>query len=110
MCLNYKKFSYISVIFKYFDKNNKALEGIIRNFSYKMDELPVKCLQSENISNYKFIYDYFEILDKLKYCFGEKVFNQLIELCQNNKNLSKYESFIKENYDKLKMYANNNEE
>ena len=69
-----------------------------------MDQLLVKCLQSENINDYKLIYDYFEILHKLKYCFGRKIFNQLIQLCQNNKNLSKYERFIKENYDKLKIY------
>ena len=72
--------------------------------TYRCDKILYSCLQSNNINNHKFIYDYFAVLSKLKFCISERIFNECIRLCEYKRDLLKYESFIKENFGKLKMY------
>ena len=68
------------------------------------DIVLLHCLESKDINDYKFIYDYFKICNKIKYCFKESTFNELIYKCKNNPLLSKYKSIIQENYNKLRIY------
>ena len=51
-----------------------------------------------------FINQYFEICDKLKYCFSTSTQNKLINICQNNAQLANYESVIRQKYVKLRNY------
>ena len=102
-CLSYNLFDYLSLIFKYYDKNNKIIEKMITSYD-DSDLILLNYLKSDKIKDYKFIFDYFSICSKLNYCIKESIFNQLIELCQNNDKLLKYQTIIKQNYDKLKIY------
>ena len=63
------------------------------------------CLRNKkDIDNYNFIYDYFFVLEKMKYCIRADIFSEAIQLCQNDENLFSYQSFIEQNYNKLKIY------
>ena len=102
-------FYYLSIIFKYFDKNNEFIKTMIKYCNDKSKrKILLTCLKSKNRLNHKFIYDYFEALFKLKYCFSKETFDKSIDLCQNNKHLLEYKSVIEENYNKLKIYSNGN--
>ena len=102
-----KDFQYLSLIFKYFDKNNEFIKTLITLLD-NSDAILLKYLKVVNKGeneNDKFLHDYFEILDKMKYSFSEQTFNQIIKMCQDNENLLKYGSFIKEKYNKLKIHS-----
>ena len=105
-CLTNNGFYYLSLIFKQYDKNKKLIKKLITNYdnSNKILLDYLKYLNDENSNDYKFINDYFGICKKLKYCFEESIFNDAIGLCKNNNNLSKCESIIQENYEKLRLY------
>ena len=105
--LYHRSYLYLSLICECFDKNNEFIKIMFTTpdgYHIKPDRILFKCLTSGQKNNYNFVYDYFKVLNKLKHCFSDKTFNDSIKYCQDNKHLSQYESFIKQNYEKLKIY------
>ena len=104
-CLRWEAFSWLALIFKYFDKNKKLIEDMVTSSSEDFDELLISCLKNTvDLNHESFFSAYFEVCNKLKYCFKESGFNESINFCKKYENLIKYVPIIRENYEKLKQY------
>lgn len=101
---------YISTIFKYFDKNQLFIKNII---NYKQDILLclVKiCFTCDKTNVIPLIESYFNVCNKCQYCFNEKIFDESIQFCKENKMFNQTYNLIPiitQNFNKLKAFLPN---
>ena len=99
-CIASKKFDYIGLIFKYFDKNKNLCKQLVSSCK-KSDIILLEFLQSDDDIEKigEWIKYYFDVCVKCQHYFSKSTFNTAVNICRKNKKLSKYQSMIAQKFE-----------
>ena len=101
-CVEYNFFDYLSILLKYFNKNNIAIANGIN-----YEDSPLLLLLKKEHLTEEWLQLLFNICIQCKVCITDEAYKEAINLCQTNdtlKNNPNYQAIIETSYEKIKQF------